>query len=287
LQAALDKDPTAVQGLFATATRTDDSLVSFVKAGDNTRAGLFPLNVTQLATQGKAVGGASAGLTIDNTNDTLDLNVNGTATSIKLSQRTYTNAAALASELQSQINGSAALLTAGSKVTVSENAGVFTITSDKYGSASKVQLSGGNALAGLFGTPTSTNGLDVAGTLGLGGATGNGQDLTSSDGLSVKITGGNTGERGNVTLMRGIATQLDKLIGDALDSKGTVPARIDTLNQQVKDIENKRVFIEKQLEVKEQRYLNQFNSLDGLLSNMQSTMSYMAQQLSALNNGNK
>jgi len=287
LTAALDKDPTAVQGLFSTAARTDDPLVNFVKAGDNTRPGSFALNVSQLATQGKAVGGASAGLTIDNTNDTLELNVNGTATSIKLSQRTYSNAAALASELQSQVNGAAALVTAGSRVTVSENAGVLSITSDKYGSASKVQLSGGNGLAGLFGTVNSTNGVDVGGSLGLGGTTGNGQELTSSSGLTVKVTGGNTGERGNVTFMRGIASQLDKLIGDALDSKGTVPARIESLNQQVKDIENKRTFIEQQLELKEARYLKQFNSLDGLLTNMQSTMSYLSQQLSALNNSTK
>jgi flagellar capping protein FliD len=41
--------------------------------------------------------------------------------------------------------------------------------------------------------------------------------------------------------------------------------------------------MEKQLEVKEQRYMNQFNTLDGLLTNMQSTMSYLSQQLSALN----
>jgi len=283
LQGALDKDPSAVQGLFATAARSDDPLVSFVKAGDNTKAGTYALNVSQLATQGKAVGGASAGLTIDATNDTLDLSVNGTAASIKLTQKTYTSAAALASELQSQINGASALGTAGAKVTVTESAGVLSITSNKYGVSSKVELTGGNGLSGLFGTATSTNGVDVGGTLGAGKSTGNGQELISADGLTVKVTGGNTGERGNVTFMRGIAAQLDKLIGDVIDSKGTVPARIDSLNQQVEDIKDKRAFMEKQMEVKEQRYKNQFNSLDGLLTNMQSTMSYLSQQLSALN----
>jgi flagellar hook-associated protein 2 len=283
LQAALDKDPAAVQGLFATATKSDDSLVSFVKSGAATKPGTYALSVSQIATQGKAVGGTAAGLTIDNTNDTLDLKINGTSASIKLTQKTYTNAAALASEIQSQINGAAAFTTAGAKVSVTESAGVLSVTSTKYGSASKVELSGGNGLAGLFGTATSSNGVDVGGSLGVNVATGNGQDLTTADGLTLKVAGGNTGARGNVTFMRGIASELDKLIGEAIDGKGAVPARITSLQQQDQDIKDKYAFIEKQLEVKEQRYLNQFNTLDGLLTNMQSTMSYLSQQLSALN----
>jgi flagellar hook-associated protein 2 len=150
-----------------------------------------------------------------------------------------------------------------------------------------VELTGGSALASLFGTATSTNGVDVGGSLGTGLAVGNGQELTSSDGLTLSIMGGNTGERGNVTFMRGIAGQLDKLLGDILDGKGTVPTRIDTLNQQVEDIKDRYASVEKQLEVKEQRYWTQFNNLDSLLTNMQSTMSYLSQQLSALNNYNK
>ena len=286
LQAALDKDPTAVQGLFATAAASDDSLVSFVKAGDNTRAGTFAVNVTQLATQGTAVGSGAAGLVIDATNDTLDLRINGTNATIQLSQQTYSSTASLVTELQSQINGNAALTAAGAKVTVSENAGVITITSNSYGSTSKVEITGGNAEAGLFGTVTSTQGVDVAGSVGTSAASGLGQQLTSNDGLALKILGGSTGDRGTVTFMRGIASALDRVIGEAIDGKGAVPSRITSLQDQVKDIESKRAFIEKQLELKEQRYLNQFNTLDGLLSSMQSTMSYMSQQLSALNSNN-
>lgn len=284
LQAALDKDPTAVQGLFATAARIDDPLVSYVKAGDNVRAGSYALNISQVATQGKAVGGVNAGLTIDASNNTLSLSVNGTNATIELSQKTYATAADLANELQSKINGA---LGSSGKVTVTEDNGVLSITSNKYGSSSKVELTGGSALASLFGTATSTNGVDVGGSLGTGLAVGNGQELTSADGLTLSILGGSAGERGNVTFMRGIAGQLDKLLGDILDGKGTVPTRIDTLNQQVEDIKDRYASVEKQLELKEQRYWTQFNNLDSLLTNMQSTMSYLSQQLSALNNYNK
>jgi flagellar hook-associated protein 2 len=286
LQKALDKDPLAVQGLFATATKTEDSLVIFVKAGDSTKPGTFAVDVTQLATQGKLAGNtAAANLTIDSTNDTLDLKVNGVTASIKLTQKTYATAAALASEVQSQINGNTALSAASVKVTATESAGVMTITSNNYGSGSKVEYTGGNGIANLFGTATSTAGVDVAGKIGPQTAAGNGQQLTSADGLALKITGGSTGARGNVTFMRGIASDLDKLIGNILDAKGgTVPARVNSLQDQVKDIEKQREVINAQLEVKQKRYLDQFNTLDGLLTNMQSTMSYLSQQLASLNN---
>ncbi|HET8938176.1 MAG TPA: flagellar filament capping protein FliD [Polyangiales bacterium] len=286
LQKALDKDPLAVQGLFATAGRSDDSLVSFVKAGDNTKAGTFAVDLTQLATQGTLFGNSAAGLTIDSTNDTLDLKINGTTSTVKLTQKTYTTAAALASELQSQINGNTTFSTAGVNVKVTENAGVLTVTSGNYGSASKVEYNGGNGIANLFGTATSTAGLDVAGKIGTGLGAGNGQQLTSSDGLVLKITGGSTGARGNVVFQRGIASDLDRLIGDVLSAKGgTVPARIDSLQEQVKDIDKQREVMNAQLEVKQKRYLDQFNTLDGLLTNMQSTMSYLSQQLASLNRG--
>jgi flagellar hook-associated protein 2 len=282
LQAALDKDPAAVQGLFATAGKTNDSLVSFVKAGDTAKAGQYALNITQLATQGTAVGSAVAPLLIDSNNNALTLQVDGLTSSVALTQKTYASAAELASELQTQINGNSTFASAGVKVSVTENAGALSITSNRYGSASLVQLTGNN-VATLFGTVASTTGVDVAGNFGNGKTTGNGQELTSADGLTVKVSGGALGDRGNVNFMRGIAVDLDNLIGRAVDSKGTLPAQIQSLQEQNTDYDKRTEELNAQLEVKRQRYLDQFNTLDQALTNMQSQMSYMSQQLSALN----
>lgn len=284
LDAALAKDPLAVQGLFATAGHTSDSLVSYVKAGSSTKPGTYALNVTQLATQGNAVGSTAAALTIDSLNDTLALNIDGKSTTLTLNQNTYASAAALAADLQSQINGNSTFSSAGIKVEVTESAGILTVTSKSYGSASKVSLSGGTGLADLFGTPTSTDGLDVAGNLGTGKTTGSGQQLTTDNGLVVQVDGGAIGDRGTVRFMRGIAVELDELLANVTGSKGTLASKVDGLQESVKDIDEKREFLNRQLEAKEQRYLNQFNTLDGLLSNMQATMSYLTQQLSSLNN---
>jgi flagellar hook-associated protein 2 len=283
LQAAIEANPNAVQGLFAKAGGADDSLVSFVKAGTTTKPGSWGLNVSQLATHGSAAGSAVAPLTLDSSNNVLQLNIDGVASTVTLTEKTYANAAALASEIQSQINGNTTFSAAKVKVEVTQNAGVLSIASQSFGTASKVDVTGGYGAA-LFGTLTKTNGVDVGGSLGSGATTGRGQELTSSDGLTVKIAGGATGDRGKVTYARGLAVQLDELIGKMLDGKGgTLPAKVESLQAQDKDIVEQKERLTKQLEVKQQRYLNQFNTLDGLLTNMQSTMSYLSQQLASLN----
>jgi flagellar hook-associated protein 2 len=284
LQKALDTDASAVQGLFARAGKTSDPLVAYNKADAKTKPGEFALNVSQLATRGSAVGSTAAPLTIDSTNNMLDLKIDGVSSSISLTQKTYADPAALAAELQTQINGNSAFSTAKVKVEVTQNSGVLSIVSNAYGTASTVDITGGNGATTLFGSLTKTAGVDVAGSFGTGLTTGRGQTLTSADGLSVDITGGATGDRGKVTYMRGLAVELDELIGKLVDGKSTtLSSRIDSLNQQNKDIDEQKAQLEKRLEVKRDRYTQQFNTLDGLLTNMQSTMSYLSQQLASLN----
>ena len=284
LQTALQTNPQAVQGLFATSAYTDDSLVKYTKAGSSTSVGLYELNVSQLATQGRAVGSAASGLTINSGNDSLTVAINGVTTTVTLAHATYASAGALAAELQTQLNGSTAFTSAGITTGVSESSGVFSLTSNRYGSASKVVLSGGSAQATLFGaTPTTTDGVDVAGSLGGVTGVGNGQDLAHPNGLDVQVLGGSTGPRGNVHFSRGIAVQLDDLIGKALGAKGLIATRTDSFNASVKQIDADRDRLNAQLLVKQARYTAQFNTLDGLISSTQSTMTYLQQQLSALN----
>ncbi|HKU36924.1 MAG TPA: flagellar filament capping protein FliD [Polyangiales bacterium] len=285
LQAAMKADPTAVQSLFASAGVVDDSLVSYAGSTTASRAGSYALNVSQIATKGTATGSAVAGLTIDGTNDTLSLSVNGVATTVKLAQATYT-ASSLVAELQSKINGSASLISAGASVSISETGGVLTLTSNKYGSASKVAITGGNGADNLFGVaPTITAGLDVAGTLGGYLANGSGQRLTGTgptDGLKLDVAGGATGQRGTLRYGVGIAGQLDQMITKLLGSKGLIASRNESLQNQVKAIDADRDRINQRLEVVEKRYTAQFNSLDQQLSSMQSTSAYLAQQLASI-----
>jgi flagellar hook-associated protein 2 len=283
LNAALTSNPQAVQGLFATGGFSGDSLVSYVGSTDSTKPGSYGVNIGQLATQGSAAGSSAAALTIDSSNDALTVAVDGVTSSITLNHATYASADALATAVQSQLNGSSAFSAGGIGVDVTQSAGVLSIKSHSYGSTSTISFGGGSAESALFGTPTSSAGLDVTGTIGGGFASGKGQTLTSSNGLALKILGGSTGQRGAVNFSRGVAVQLDALITKAIGTSGVVTSRTTSLQGQVKQMDDDRVKIQAQLDAKQAQYTSQFTTLDGLITQMNSTMSYLTQQLNALN----
>lgn len=178
LQAALAQSPQAVAALFTRTGVTTDSLVSFnsTKTNSASATGTYNIFVSQLATQGQYVGvntGLGGAFTIDNTNHSFGIKVNGSSATITLTDGSYTGAA-LAAQLQSQINANTTLSRAGASVSVSYNAGTdaFTLTSNTYGSTSKVSFTTTNAYLGLGSAiGSSTTGVDVAGAIGEGSQT--------------------------------------------------------------------------------------------------------------------
>lgn len=278
-------DPTKdVSTLFASVGKTSDSLVSFVSAQSDTTNGKYSLNISRIATQGAAVGSTAAALTINTgINDKLDLTIDGVSASVTLAAGTYT-ATSLAAEIQSRINGVSAISSAGIKVTLSESAGSLTITSDRYGSASTVSITGGNGKLDLFGTPVETSGVDVAGTINGITATGSGQTLTGaadSSGLILKITGGATGARGDIDFAHGFAKKLDKLVDDMLNGH-LIDSRIDGINASIKDIHSQRDTLNRRLEDTEKRLRAQYTALDTTIASMTQTSNFLQQQLSRL-----
>ena len=204
--------------LFAANASISDSLISVVGTTSSTQEGSYGVNITSLATAGQLTGASAAGLTITaGMNDQLSLLVNGVSTSVTLSPGTYASAAALATELQTQINGALS-----GSVAVSESGGTLSITSNQYGSASNISITGGNAATGLFGaSPSSIAGQDVSGTINGQAATGSGQTLTANAGgpaagISLLVSGGATGARGTVNFSQGIASRLDQYLTSVL-----------------------------------------------------------------------
>jgi flagellar hook-associated protein 2 len=274
-----------VSTLFAAVGKPTDSLVSFVSSTADTKNGAYLLNVNRIATQGKAAGGGAAVLTITSaTNDTLNLTVDGVAASVTLAAGTYT-ATALAAEIQSKINGVVALSSAGIGVTVTQSAGALTVTSNRYGSASTVAITGGNGMPDLFGAPTETAGVNVAGTIGGITATGSGQTLTGTgdaSGLALNVTGGATGVRGTVNFARGYAYELDTLAGNMLKSNSLVDGRTNGINASIKSIGTQREALALRMDMIERRYRAQFSALDKTMASMSATESFMQQQLANL-----
>jgi flagellar hook-associated protein 2 len=288
LAAAISANGSAIGRLFAAVGVASDGQITVGATGTATKSGTYPVTVSRLATQGGLTGAASAGLTITaGVNDQLDVTVDGVAATVTLSPGTYGSGAALAAEVQSRINGAAALTAVGSSVSVQANAGVLTVQSDRFGSASNVSV-GGNAAAGLFGaSPSATIGVDVAGSIGGIAAVGSGQSLSgatgsAAEGLTLTVAGGAIGSRGTVTYTQGYATQLDSILTPMLASGGILAARTDGLNSSIKQINNDEVQEQARLDAIQARYTAQFSALDSMLASMQQTSTFLTQQLANL-----
>ncbi len=291
LSSALSSDSSVVGKLFAAIGTTDDSLVSYVDSTSLSTVGEYTVNITQLATQASISGVADSGfpLTVDANNDTFVIKVDGTESgTISLTQQSYASGAELAVELQSRINGDSTLKGAGVSVTVSYVTDHFEISSSTYGSGSTIEIvsvdTNTAATLGLS-AGVGTDGLDVAGTIGDVDATGSGQILTGNGdaaGIRLKIEGTTTGSRGSVVFSRGIADMIDSLLEEYLASDSIISARTDGLNSRLDDISEQRDRLDARLAIIQQRYTIQFSALDTLIGQLQSTSTYLTQQLAAL-----
>ncbi|GGE84907.1 flagellar filament capping protein FliD [Massilia psychrophila] len=291
LSAAISSNFNDFSGLFAAIGKSSDSLIGYSGFSPATKPGAYDVVVSQLATKGSTSGTGVAGKTIGAGNDTLDVMLNGLTATIKLTQKTYASAADLAAEVQSKINGAAAFSTVGAAVVVTESGGALTIASTKYGSASKVSITGGTGQTYLnlpTGGVTELAGADVQGTINGLPAGGNGQLLTSnsgdSSGLALSIAGGALGARGKLNFSQGYAHQFDKLTTAMLATAGPLSARTDGIAASIKGLDKAQADMSARLAVTEKRYRAQFTALDLTISKMNTTSSFLSQQLAQFAN---
>ena len=287
LEAAIQDNPEAVTGLFTAFGRTADAQINYVGAGDSTRPGDYAVNITQLATRGQLDGSQAANLTITGgSNDVLEVKVDGISASITLAAGTYT-AAELAAQVQAGLNGTQAFQDNAVAVQVSESGGVLSMVSERYGSASKIEITGGSGATDLFGAaPSASDGVDVAGSIGGVAATGSGRTLTGAGdaaGLQLEITGGATGDRGSLNFTRGFADQLNTLVAGLLDdTSGLFDPLTESLQERVEGIAEQRQELTRRLENLEERYRAEFNAMDRILGQLQGTSDFLTRQLETI-----
>ncbi len=289
LQQVIQDQPDLIGRLFAEAGTAADDLVNYRAAGANTQPGTYAVQLTQAASQGRLSGSAAAGLAITSgSNDSFDLTIDGISANVTIGAGTYASADALAAELQSRINGNSAFADDGIGVTVTASAGVLSITSNRFGSASKVGIGAGAAADNLFGSaPATIAGVDVAGTIDGLPASGSGRTLIGAsgsavDGLKLDIVGGSTGNRGTITVSQGYASRLQSLIDGFLGDDGMLASRTDGINVTIKDLQQQEQAVNDQADAAEQRYRAQFTALDQLMSSLNSTSTFLQQQLANL-----
>ena len=294
---AIESNYNDIAGLFAAVGRGTDPDIKFVSSSAKTQAGDYPINITQLASQGTLQGTtalpAETVIAEDTTwtvtlNDTKPSLLSNTAT-ITLPAGSY-NPSQLATMLQSSINGVSAFSTAGATVaaTVGDD-GTLKLSSTRYGSKSNIHVSSatGSPVSDVFGGGASVDGVDVAGTIGGYTATGDGQTLTGAagapiDGLKLTITGDTIGSRGSFGFSQGYAYQLNTLTAGYLGSAGAITGRTTGLNNTVKDITKQRDAFALRLVDIEARYRKQYSALDTSIASMNTTASFLTQQFAAM-----
>ena len=135
---------------------------------------------------------------------------------------------------------------------------------------------------------TGAAGLDVAGSIGGQTAKGDGQVLFldsgagGADGLQVRVSGEQTGSRGNITFIEGVAEKAVDLVTSIVGADGSINARTEGLNNELARIEEDRVRLEERIAAYRERLVSQFTAADSLISQLNNTQDFVSQQLAAL-----
>jgi len=290
LNAAIESDLPEVVRLFAKTGVTQDPLIDFVTATNQTEAGSHEIKITQLATKAMYQGNVinATNIVINNENNNLVFKVDGIISNdLALTEKTYNSIDELAIELQTRINTDSNIVDAGVSVSVSNHNGMLQVISNQFGSGSKIDLVTTDTASNSIGLIASKgiDGVDVAGTIARQEAIGSGQILSGTknvEGLSIKVLSGDIGERQKVLFSRGVAEQLDLLLNKLTDTNGTFAARDKGTNNRLEDITKQREVLARRLEKLEQRLMKQFTALDSSLSKMRKTSEFLTNQLSGL-----
>ncbi|WP_416398313.1 flagellar filament capping protein FliD [Allohahella sp. A8] len=288
--------PEDVAGLFSDQGRTTDASVAYSSASINTKVGSYGINVTQMATKGAYTGASplAASTVIDADNGVFSISVDGkNSTPITLTAGNYTPAE-LITEIQKQLDANTGLQSGGvaAKATLGPG-GEILLSSNVFGKNSSLDITavGANTAASLgLSVGAGIAGLDVEGTINGKKAVGDGQFLRSeegdSSGLRVQITGGTTGDRGNVSYIEGVGDQMVDSINNMLSAKGSLSVAIDGFNKEIGQIKEDKQKLDLRIESLTARLVKQFASADSLVSRLNNTGDFLTAQLKAMAPGN-
>jgi flagellar hook-associated protein 2 len=195
--------------------------------------------------------------------------------------------------LQDRINASSPLINAGISVEVLYNSATNSLKIQglgSYGSSSRVDVLSAKPQVGPqlgLDVGTGSAGSDVAGTINGVAATGEGQRLTAASGnpaqgIVLRVDGGSTGSRGNVTFDLGIWPALDRYLGAALGNDGVVSKRINGFETSKRELTERSLKLENRWKQVELNYRTQYSTLDRLVAQLRSTSSFLEGQLASI-----
>ena len=215
-------------------------------------------------------------LTVDADNGTFSVSVDGnTSDVITLTAGSYASGQDLAAEIETQINADANLSGADVSVSVSFNSSTsaFEITSQSKGSNSRVDI--------------VSTGANVSADLGLAVASGvagkKASDVADpASGLQIEVLGGEVGARGEVSVIRGVMSRFDRYLDDLLAFDGGLQSKINSLETRLADLDEEATDFDDRMSLLEDRLRTQFAAADALISQLNSTGSFLDSQLANL-----
>jgi flagellar hook-associated protein 2 len=288
-----------VRKLFALSGSSNNTNIQFVTGSAKTKATSTPytVQITQAAERAALTSttALSASTIITSSNNTLTVSIDGkTSSTLTLAAGTYTQAA-LAQAVQSAINGDANHPGANVNVAVAGN--LLTISSSLYGTGSQVVVQSGTALATLgYSAGAAVSGRDVVGNFLVNGvaepAVGTGQFLSgdpanaNTSGLQVRVlltpAQVGTGATAEVSVTRGVASQLDRQLANLFDPfNGRLKTIDDAFDAALERLANQEATENKRIAARRASLTKQFANMEQALSQLQSTSNYLAQQLVA------
>jgi flagellar hook-associated protein 2 len=289
LKSALGSDPGDVMKMFTNGATSSNSAVQFANLTTATNIDSpFTVNVTTAAAQAVlgSTGPVAGSTTIDDSNNSLDLLINGQQIGVTLTNGTYT-ASQLATQVQSAVN--AAVPDTGDDIAVSLNGSALDLRSTYYGANQSVQLLPSSSALGVLGLSTAqATGTDVAGTINGVAATGNGQLLTgaagsAADGLALRITASAPVSGVTVTAYKGLAQQANDLFNQVTDSTtGSLANEENALSTTITDLTGQVTSQNALLAQQRIMYQAEFTEMETLIAGYQSQSTY----LTALSNAN-
>lgn len=288
--AALETDPTSVTKLLSRQASTTDGRATFLNAGAAATAGTSSLVITQAAERAAVDGNVVGSLAAD---ESLTIVQSGVTTSF--TALAGSDADTVAAGLQ------AVLSSAGLSMTASVVGGKIHLATNGYGSAASFSVTSSVAGAGGTGLGNAAAGVaqlytgkDVVGSVGGVATTGIGQLLTaasgSGTGLALQITAsaadvsGASGSLslGTVDYTGGLAGTLTSFISSLTGTSGTVTEAKKSATDRTSSLQTSIDEWTDKLKAKQDRYRQQFASLETLIGQLRSQQTSLASQLNSL-----
>ncbi|HET6456291.1 MAG TPA: flagellar filament capping protein FliD [Armatimonadota bacterium] len=304
LDSALASSLSQVKGLFAAVGEATSSNVAYVASTINTKASGeagYAIEITAVASQARVTSGVAQ---TDVLAQDEQLTINGKVIQLTAgmtgdqvlqainAMSSQTGVLALRTDINGQGTGDYLSLTRiayGSARTITAISSVSSALGNTsgLGNVTVTQASP----TGESGSGTGAAGTDVAGTINGEAATGSGQVLTgnegneNTDGLALLVTAQTPGSYGTIAYSKGLAASLSEYLGSISEPvTGTIVGTEDSLNSQIKYINDDIASMNARLAVKEEQLYRQFAAMESALSKLQSQGSYLTSQIEQLSN---